>query len=77
MPSPLHVALATIAFAFILSANVSTANARQKSLAADQRQIVDTVSTIFSAKRVQSGDIAKLDSVTAPDFHIFAEWHVI
>jgi hypothetical protein len=30
MPSPPHVALATIAFAFIFSANVSTANAQQK-----------------------------------------------
>ena len=70
MPSPLHVALATIAFAFIFSANVSTANAQQKSLTADQRQIVDAVSTIFSA--ASTGDIAKLDSVTAQDFYIFA-----
>ena len=70
MPSPLHVAWATIAFAFIFSANISTANAQQKSLTADQRQIIDTVSTIFSAASTE--DIAKLDSVTAPDFYIFA-----
>jgi hypothetical protein len=61
MPSPLHVAWATIAFAFIFSANISTANAQQKSLTADQRQIIDTVSTIFSAASTE--DIAKLDSV--------------
>jgi ketosteroid isomerase-like protein len=70
MPSPLHVALATIAFAFIFSANVSTANAQQKSLTPDQKQVVDTVNTIFSAASTE--DIAKLDSVTAPDFYIFA-----
>jgi ketosteroid isomerase-like protein len=70
MPSPLHVALATIAFAFIFSANVSTANAQQKSLPPDQKQVVDTVNTIFSAASTE--DIAKLDSVTAPDFYIFA-----
>ena len=70
MPSPLRVALATIAFAFIFSANVSTANAQQKSLTPDQKQVVDTVNTIFSAASTE--DIAKLDSVTAPDFYIFA-----
>ena len=70
MPSPLHVALATIAVASIFSANVSTANAQQKSLTPDQKQVVDTVNTIFSAASTE--DIAKLDSVTAPDFYIFA-----
>jgi hypothetical protein len=38
MPSPLHVAWATIAFAFIFSANISTANAQQKSLTAASRE---------------------------------------
>jgi ketosteroid isomerase-like protein len=70
MPSPLQVVFATIAFAFIFSANLSTANAQQKSFTPDQRQIVDAVSTIFSAASTE--DIAKLDSVTAPDFYIFA-----
>jgi ketosteroid isomerase-like protein len=70
MPSPLHVALATIPFAFVFSANISTANAQEKSLTPDQRQIIDTVSTIFSAASTE--DIAKLDSVAAPDFYIFA-----
>jgi hypothetical protein len=53
----------------MFSASVSTARAQQK-LTAEQTQIVDTVGTIFSA--VGAEDIAKLDSVIAPDFYIFA-----
>ena len=65
----LPIALAvTVALGF--SPNVSPARAQQKSLTPDQMQIVDTVSTIFSA--VGAEDIAKLNSVIAPDFYIFA-----
>lgn len=46
-----RVALTTIPFAFIFSANASTVSAQQKRLTAAQRQIVDTVSTIFVAAR--------------------------
>src|SRR6202011_2544041 len=62
-------ALVTIAFALVFSANVSTARAQQKLLTADQTQIVNTVSTIFTAARAD--DVAKFDSVIASDFYIF------
>jgi hypothetical protein len=38
-------------------------------LTTDQKQIVDTVSTIFTAARAD--DVAMFDSVIAPDFYIF------
>jgi hypothetical protein len=64
MSSQFPIALA-LTFALIFSPNVTTARAQQKSLASDQKQVVDTVSTIFSAASTE--DIAKLDSVIAPD----------
>jgi ketosteroid isomerase-like protein len=70
MSSHLCIELVIIAFALVFSTNVSTAKAQQKPLTSDQRQVVDTVSTLFSA--VGAEDIAKLDSVIAPDFYIFA-----
>src|SRR5260370_34240030 len=57
------------AFAVSFSANVSTASAQQKPLTADQTQIVNTVSVIFAAARTD--DVAKFDSVIAPDFYIY------
>ena len=69
MSSQLPIAL-VITFALISSLNVSAARTQQKSLTSDQKQVVDTVSTVFSAASTE--DIAKLDSVTAPDFYIFA-----
>ena len=63
------IALATIAFALEFSANVSTARAQQKRLTADQTQIVNTVSTIFTAARMD--DVAMFDSVIASDFYIY------
>ena len=68
MSSQLPIALA-VTFALILSPNVSTVRAQQKSLTSDQRQVVDTVSTIFTAARAD--DVAKFDSVIAPGFYIF------
>jgi hypothetical protein len=59
-----------VTFAKMFSPNVSTARAPQKSLTSEQKQVVDTVNTIFSAASTE--DIAKLDSVIAPDFYIFA-----
>ena len=59
----------TIAFAVLFSANVSTAREQQKLLTADQTQIVNTVSTIFTAARAD--DVAKFDSVIASDFYIY------
>ena len=68
MSSQLPIALA-VTFALILSPNVSPVRAQQKSLTSDQRQVVDTVSTIFTAARAD--DVAKFDSVIAPGFYIF------
>jgi ketosteroid isomerase-like protein len=68
MSSQFPIALA-LTFALIFSPKVSTARAQQKSLASDQKQVVDTVSTIFTAARAD--DVAKFDSVIAPGFYIF------
>ncbi|SRR5258707_15175707 len=69
MSSRLCIAAATVVFALFFSANVRTARAQQKPLPANQRQIADTVGTIFTAAR--SDDVAKFDSVIASDFYIF------
>src|SRR5260370_41122008 len=63
------IILVNFAFAVLFSANVSTASAQQKLLTADQTQIVNTVSVIFAAARTD--DVAKFDSVIAPDFYIY------
>jgi hypothetical protein len=63
MSSQHCIALVTIAFALVFSANVSTAREQQKLLTADQTQIVNTVSTIFTAARAD--DVAKF----APSSH--------
>ena len=68
MSSQLSIVLA-VTFALIFSPSVSTARAEQKSLTSDQKQVVDTVSTIFIAARAD--DVAKFNSVIAPDFYIF------
>src|ERR1700704_3735027 len=69
MSSQLRIALATFAYALIFSPNVSSARAQQRSLTSDERQIVDTVSTVFTA--ALTDDVAKFDSVIASDFYIF------
>jgi len=66
MSSQRCIALVTVAFALVFSANVSTARGQQKLLTADQTQVVKTVSTIFTAARAD--DVAKFDSVIASDF---------
>jgi len=68
MSSQLPIALA-LTFALIFSPNVSAARAQQKSLTSEEKQVVDTVSTIFSAARAD--DVAKFDSVIASAFYIF------
>jgi hypothetical protein len=65
----LRVAPATVAFALVFSASISTVRAQQNLLTAEQTQIVDTVSTIFTAARAD--DLAEFDSVIASDFYIF------
>jgi ketosteroid isomerase-like protein len=68
MSSQLPIALG-VTLALIFSTIVSTARAQQKSLTPDQKQVVDTVSTVFTAARAD--DVAKFDSVIASDFYIF------
>ncbi len=63
-----RIALVTIVFA-AFSASISTAGAQQKLLTADQTQIVNTVSTIFTA--ASTDDVAEFDSVIASDFYIY------
>jgi hypothetical protein len=65
----LRVAPAIVAFALVFSASISTVRAQQNLLTAEQTQIVDTVSTIFTAARAD--DLAQFDSVIASDFYIF------
>jgi len=57
-------------FTLIFSPTISTVRAQSGPLTSDQKQVVDTVSTIFSAASAE--DIAKFDSVITPDFYIFA-----
>jgi len=68
MSSQFPIALA-VTFALIFSPNVSTARAQQKSPASEEKQVVDTVNTIFTAARAD--DVAKFESVIASDFYIF------
>jgi ketosteroid isomerase-like protein len=68
MSSQHRIALVAIAFA-VFSANISTAGAQQKLLTADQIQIVNTVSMIFTAAR--SDDVAMFDSLIASEFYIY------
>jgi hypothetical protein len=69
MSSRLHITLATTALALMFSANPLLREPQQKPVTADQAQIVDTVSTIFTAARTD--DVAKFDSVIASDFYIY------
>jgi len=68
MSSQLPIALA-VTFALIFSPSVSTVRAQQTGLTSDEQQVVDTVSTIFTAARAD--DVAKFDSVIAPGFYLF------
>jgi ketosteroid isomerase-like protein len=59
-----------VTFALIFSPTISMGRTQQGPLSSDQKQAIDTVSTIFSAASAE--DIAKFDSVIASDFYIFA-----
>ena len=69
MSSRFSSILAAVVVSLLFSTSVHTARAQQKPLTADQEQIVDTVSTIFTAARADN--VAKFDSVIAPGFYIF------
>src|ERR1700723_3706735 len=67
--SRLHIALVAIALTLTFSVYPVTAEARQKPATSDQVQIIDTVSTIFSA--ALTDDVAKFDSVIASEFYMY------
>jgi hypothetical protein len=69
MSSRLYIALAATVLPVMFCANSVTARVQQKRVIADEAQIVDTVSTIFTA--ALTDDVAKFDSVIASDFYIF------
>jgi hypothetical protein len=69
MSSRLHIILTTTALALMFSANPVTVRAQQRLVTANQAQIVDAVSTIFTA--ALTDDVAKFDSVIASDFYIY------
>ena len=69
MLSRLRIALVTVAVALTFSARGSTQETGQEGTTAEQRRIVEIISTIFNAILTQ--DVAKFDSVIAPDFYIF------
>jgi hypothetical protein len=58
-----------VASALIFSAHVSGTGAQQKRLTADERRIVQRVSTLFDAARAD--DVAKFNSVIAAEFYMF------
>lgn len=59
----------TVSVALVLLPNVLTTKAVQDDRGADQKEVVDTVSTMFAA--VGTEDVAKFDSAIAPGFYIF------
>ena len=69
MSSRFCIVSVIVFFSLILSANLAYARRQQKRPTADQDQIVDTISTLFTA--IGTDDVAKFNSVTASDFYIF------
>jgi ketosteroid isomerase-like protein len=69
MYARIRIPLAALASILLVATKLSAASAQEKHLTTDQKQIVDTVSTIFTAARAD--DVAMFDSVIAPDFYIF------
>jgi hypothetical protein len=69
MSSRLCITLATVVLTVFSSTNPRTVGGEQGLLTPEQTQIVNTVSTVFTAARAD--DLAKFDAVIAPDFYIF------
>ena len=59
----------TVGVALVLLPNVLTGKGGQDDLSADQKKVVDAVSTLFAAGRTE--DVVKFDSAIAPGFYIF------
>jgi hypothetical protein len=69
MYARIRIPLAALASILLVATKLSAASAQEKHLTTDQKKVVDTVSTIFTAARAD--DVAKFDSVIAPDFYIY------
>jgi ketosteroid isomerase-like protein len=69
MYARIRIQLVALASVLLIVATLSAASAQEKYLTTDQKQIVDTVRTIFTAARAD--DVAKFDSVIASDFYIY------
>jgi ketosteroid isomerase-like protein len=69
----LRATLVALGLVLMSSAHVPAAKAQQKVLTDDQRQILDTVNTIFTALRTDHA--AKLNSLIAPDSYMFDGGH--
>jgi hypothetical protein len=61
--------LATVVFTVFFTTYTRTVEGEHRLLTPEQTQIVNTVSTVFTAARTD--DVAKFNSVIAPDFYIF------
>ena len=69
MSSRLQIGFVAIAFALQFCTSAQSARDQRKLVTGDQVQVVDAVSTMFDALRIE--DIKKFDSVIAPGFYIF------
>jgi hypothetical protein len=69
MYAQIRIPLTALASILLVATKLSAASAQEKHLTTDQKKVVDTVSTIFTAARAD--DVAKFDSVIAPDFYIY------
>jgi hypothetical protein len=67
MSSRLHIALASTALALMLCGPITART--QPRLTAEQSQIVDAVSSIFTAAKAD--DVSKFNAVIAPGFYIY------
>jgi uncharacterized protein DUF4440 len=65
----IFTSFSTIGVALVLLPNVLTGKAVQDDLSADQKAVVEAVSTMFAAARTE--DVPKFDSAIAPGFYIF------
>jgi hypothetical protein len=69
MYAQIRIPLTALASILLVATKLSAASTQEKHLTTDQKKVVDTVSTIFTAARAD--DVAKFDSVIAPDFYIY------
>jgi ketosteroid isomerase-like protein len=69
MTSRLNIAVPIFLCIPSLAANIPTPGTQGTQLTSDQRQIVETVSTVFKA--AGADDVLLFKSVTTPDFYIF------